>query len=188
VSNENAIPCAKPDRIVIQGASGSGKTTLARELARSLDVPYLELDSIYHQEHWTPLDVEAFRERVSAFADQPRWVSDGNYRAVRDVLWRRANVIVFIDLPRRHVIARLLKRTIRRGVRREELWNGNRELLRHLISRNPDINVVLWSWKTHARYHEIVPSEARTQAPHAEVTVLVSPTAVTSFLQRLGAP
>jgi len=38
-----------------------------------------------------------------------------------------SGVILFIDLPRYRVIAQLLRRTIRRGLRREELWNGNRE-------------------------------------------------------------
>lgn len=168
----------------MQGASGSGKTTLARELAHVLDVPYLELDSIYHQERWTPLDVDVFRERVASFVQQPRWVSDGNYRAVRHLLWSRADAIVFLDLPRRQVFTRVLRRTIRRGIGRKELWNGNRESLRHLFSLNPERNVVLWSWKTHAAYRDVVPDEARSQAPGAAVTVLRSSPEVASFLQQ----
>lgn len=167
----------------MQGASGSGKSTFARELARILNVPCLELDSLYHQEHWTALDVDIFRDQVRAFAQQPRWVSDGNYSSVRDLLWSRADVILFIDLPRRQTIVRLLRRTIRRGVTGEELWNGNRELLRHLFSFDPELNVVLWSWKTHGRYHESVPNEARTEAPNANVTVLRSSKEVASYLQ-----
>lgn len=174
-----------PNRIVVQGASGSGKSTFARELSRVLDVPYLELDSLYHQEHWTALDVDTFRELVDVFSQQPRWVSDGNYSSVRDFLWSRADVIVFIDLPRRRVIARLLRRTIRRGISHEELWNGNRESLRHLFSLDPELNVVLWSWRTHGRYRQSVPDEARSRAPHAEVTMLRSSAAVASYLQRL---
>lgn len=174
------------DRVVVQGPSGSGKTTLAKELARLLDVPYLELDSIYHQENWTPLDLETFRERVGAFAAQPRWVSDGNYRAVRDLLWPRADVIVFIDLPKRQVMARVLKRTIQRAVRREELWNGNGESLRNLVKLDPEMNIVLWSWKTHGPYRQIVPGEARAQAPHAHVTVLRGAKAVASFLESVA--
>jgi adenylate kinase family enzyme len=166
---------------VVQGASGSGKSTLARALARSLGVPYLELDSLYHLENWTALDVDTFRDKVSTFAAQPRWISDGNYRAVRDLLWDRADMILFIDLPRRQVIARLLRRTIRRGFWREELWNGNRESLRNLISRDPERNIVLWSWNTHARYHEIVPDEARAAAPHADVKVLQGAKEVDGF-------
>jgi len=184
VSNALEPHDSAPDRIVVQGASGSGKSTFARELARILDVPYLELDSLYHQERWTALDLDTFRSRVSAFAHQSRWVSDGNYSSVRDLLWSRADVILFIDLPRRQTIARLLRRTIRRGLTGEKLWNGNRESLRHLLSLDPEVNVVLWSWKTHGRYHESVPNDARAQAPGADVTILRNSREVASYLQR----
>ena len=35
------------NRIVVLGTSGSGKTTLARELARVLHVPHIELDALH---------------------------------------------------------------------------------------------------------------------------------------------
>ena len=173
----------RPQRIVVQGPSGSGKTTLAKTIANSLGFPYLELDSVFHQANWTPLDEVAFRGVVSSFADQPQWVSDGNYGAVRDLLWRRADVIVFIDLPKWQVMARIVKRTLRRAILRTELWNGNRESPRNLISRDPERNIVLWTWNTHARYRETVPNEARTEAPHADVTILRGSTAVKRFIQ-----
>lgn len=70
-------------RICVTGDSGSGKSTLSRALAQALELPYLELDALYHQPKWTPLDAGEFRERVRAFAEQPRWVIDGNYSSVR---------------------------------------------------------------------------------------------------------
>lgn len=170
-------------RFVVQGPSGSGKSTLARALARSLDASYLELDSIYHQPDWTPLDGQAFRDTVATFAAHERWVCDGNYRVVRDLLWSRADVIIFIDLPKYQVIGRLFRRTVRRSLRREELWNGNRESLRNLVSTNPERNIVLWSWNTYARYRDDVPNEARAQAPHAEIKVLRGAKAVDEFLR-----
>jgi adenylate kinase family enzyme len=156
-------------------------------LAHALGVPYLELDSMYHLPGWTELDDDTFRAKVARFASQSRWVSDGNYRVVRDLLWLRADLIVFIDLPRRQVIARLLRRSIRRALRREELWNGNRESLRNLFSRDPERNIVLWSWNTHARFRDFVPDEARADAPHAKVRVLRGARAVESFRRNLGA-
>ncbi|HEY5267491.1 MAG TPA: AAA family ATPase [Acidimicrobiales bacterium] len=172
-----------PQRIVVQGPSGSGKTTLAQSLASSLGYPYLELDSVFHQENWTPLDANAFRDVVSTFAEQPRWVCDGNYRVVRDLLWGRADVIVFIDLPKWQVMTRIIKRTLRRALGRAELWNGNRESLRNLLSRDPERNIVLWSWNTHARYRETLPNEARIGAPNAEVTILRGSKAVGRFIE-----
>jgi len=39
-----------------------------------------------------------------------------------------------LALPRWTVMRRLLARTVRRGIVRRELWNGNRESLRNLFS------------------------------------------------------
>ncbi len=40
-------------------------------------------------------------------------------------------------------------RTLKRGVLRQELWNGNREHLRDIFSRDPDRSIILWSWSMH---------------------------------------
>ena len=175
------------DRIAVHGASGSGKTTLARSLAARLALPRTELDALFHQSGWTALPTDEFRARVSHLAERDRWVIDGNYRQVRDLVWVRAEVIAVLNLPRRTVMRRLLWRTVRRGVRRRELWNGNRESLADLLSTDADRNVVLWSWRTIGRYHAEVPDEARTGAPHARVVVLRSRGQVDRFLEQVAA-
>ena len=48
-------------------------------------------------------------------------------------------------------MARVVRRTLRRGLLRTELWHGNRENLRNVLNADPDQNVVLWSWTSHAR-------------------------------------
>ena len=79
----------------------------------------------------------------------------GNYRNVADMVQRRADTIIWLDLPRRTVTRRLLMRSIRRLVTRAEVCNGNRETLKNLLSRDPERNVVLWSWQHHDQYQEI---------------------------------
>jgi adenylate kinase family enzyme len=116
-------------RIALVGTSGSGKTWLGREIARRLAVPFVELDSIYHQPGWQPLPAEEFRRRVADIVAGAGWVIDGNYSAVRDVVWTRADTVIWFDLPRRVVMRQLVTRTLRRAITRAELWNGNREPL-----------------------------------------------------------
>jgi adenylate kinase family enzyme len=72
--------------VVVVGCSGSGKTTLARRLAATLGSPHIELDSIYHQAGWTPLDDANFRARVQEATEPARWVVDGNYSVVQDIV------------------------------------------------------------------------------------------------------
>lgn len=115
---------------IMASASCSGKTTLGRELARRLDAPFHELDALNHGPNWAQATAEELRARVEPLLEAERWVVDGSYRSkLGDLVLERADLVVWLDLPRRVWLPRLLRRTLGRIVRREELWNGNRETL-----------------------------------------------------------
>ena len=115
---------------IMASASCSGKTTLGRELARRLDVPFVELDALNHGPGWAQATPEELRARVEPYLTEPGWVVDGSYRSkLGDLVLECADVVVWLDLPRRVWMPRLVRRTIRRIVRRERLWNDNRETL-----------------------------------------------------------
>ncbi len=178
---------AAPRRICVHGPSGSGKTTLAARVAARLGVAHVELDAIVHQPGWTELPTPALRARVAAFAAGPAWVSDGNYASVRDLLWARAQLIVVLDPPRWRTTARILRRTVVRGVRRTELWNGNREELGNLFSLDPARNVVLWSVRTQRRYRTELPAAAR-ELGGPEVVVVRSDHQIDALVAGLAGP
>jgi adenylate kinase family enzyme len=170
-------------RVIVHGTSGSGKSTFSTALATARGVACLELDGLYQQPNWTPLELEEFRARVDSFVARPRWIVDGNYSQVRDLLWPLATTIVFLDLPKRVVMTRVVKRTILRIVKRERLWNGNRESWRNALSRDPMRNIILWAWNSHAKYHEVVPREARETVGPERVVVLSNARAVRRFIK-----
>ena len=124
-------------KVAVIGQTCSGKTTLAGRLAEHYGVPHVELDALFWGPNWTQPEPEAFRQSVQAAMPETGWVVDGNYAKVRDLLWERAEAVVWLDLPLRTVLRRYLVRTVRRVGRREELWSGNRERLStHLFSRD----------------------------------------------------
>jgi adenylate kinase family enzyme len=133
----------------VVGTSGSGKSTVARELAAALGVPHLELDGVFHQPDWVSLPTEEFRQRVTAVTAADGWVIDGNYSRVRDLVWARADTVVWLDLPKRTVMRQLVWRTLRRVAGRQELWNGNRESWRNFFSWDPEVSVIAWGWHKH---------------------------------------
>ena len=139
-------------RISVVGTSGSGKSTVARELAAAIGVPHLELDSVFHQPDWAPLPAEEFRQRVTAAIAGDGWVIDGNYSVIRDLVWARADTVVWLDLPKRTVMRQLVWRTLRRVAGRQELWNGNTERWRNFFSWNPEVSVIAWGWHKHGEY------------------------------------
>jgi adenylate kinase family enzyme len=140
-------------RISVVGNSGSGKTTLARALAAELGVPHLELDSVFHQPGWQPLDRPVFVRLVDEFTQAPGWVVDGNYSAVRELIWSRADTVVWLDLPRRLVMRQVIWRTLRRVATKAELWNGNREQWRNVLGR-PEESIIVWAWTRHRTYRD----------------------------------
>ena len=162
-------------RVAIVGSPGSGKSTLARTLASRAGLEHIELDSINHQPDWTPLPTPEFRRRVTDAIAADRWVVDGNYRPVADIVQGSADTIIFLDLPRRLVTARVARRSVRRVVTRQELWNGNRETWRNLLSHDPERSVVVWTWRHHPGYHAMYRrSMADGSWAHAEVIHLTS--------------
>ncbi len=141
-------------RISVVGSPGSGKSTLSRALAGRLGLPHVELDAIHHQPGWVPLPAEEYRRRVAELAARDRWVVDGNYSAVRPLVWARADTVIWLDPPRRTVMRRLIWRTLRRVAGRAELWNGNRERWRNFFSLSPDESVIVWAWQHYHVYRE----------------------------------
>lgn len=139
-------------RVSVIGVPGSGKSTMGRRLGAVLDVPYVELDASFHQPGWTPMPLDQFRAEVEDIVAGCTWVVDGNYRQVRDLVWGRADTVVWLDPSRIRATTRVLRRTLRRVRSGEELWNGNREKWSNLFSADPERNVVLWSWKQHPEY------------------------------------
>jgi len=144
-------------RVSVVGTSGSGKTSLARALGARLGVEHVELDALFHQPGWEPLPTPRFREVVAERCAADAWVVEGNYSAVRDLVWARADTVVVLDLPRRTVMRQVITRTVRRTVTREELWNGNREPWSNLWAlHDRERSVVRWACdaypKNRARY------------------------------------
>ncbi len=135
-------------RISVIGTSGAGKTTIARRAAERLGIPHIELDALYHGPNWTPTPESEFRRRVSELVAGERWIVDGNYGVVRDLVWARATAVVWIDPPLPIIMAQVIWRSFSRGLARQELWNGNREQLSSWLDPEHPIR---WAYSTHAR-------------------------------------
>jgi adenylate kinase family enzyme len=136
------------ERVSVIGSSGSGKSTMARALSSRLGLPLLELDAVFHQPDWQQKPDPDFRAEVADFISGERWVVDGNYTShgVAELVWPRADTVVWLDPSRPVVMRRVIKRTLRRTITREELWNGNREKWTNLYSPKAEENVILWAW------------------------------------------
>lgn len=154
-----------PARVVIVGSSCAGKTTFARHLASLLGSPRIELDALFWGPEWQPKPTGTFRQLTEEAIAAPSWVADGNYSAIRDLLWPRATTIIWLNYGLVTVLWRAVRRTVWRSLTRGELWHGNRESFRRsFLSRD---SILLWVITTfHRRRREFATLRASGAYPH----------------------
>lgn len=145
LGHTDALP-RRPGRVLVAGTSGSGKTTLAARIGDVLAVPHVEIDGLFHGPGWTPRP--SFDEDVRRFSAGPAWVTEWQYGSARPHLAERADLLVWLDLPRPVVMRQVVRRTLARRLRRQPLWNGNLEPPLRTILTDRD-HIVRWAWSTH---------------------------------------
>ncbi len=148
----DAIPW-RPQRVLVAGASGSGKTSLAARLGQALELPQVELDALFRGPGRTPRD--SFAAEVKAFSARARWITEWQYASVRALLAERADLVVWLDLPKATVMRQATARTVGRRARRQVLWNDNVEPALWTILTHTE-HIVRWAWTTHAKTTELV--------------------------------
>jgi adenylate kinase family enzyme len=155
---------ARPQRVAVVGVSGAGKSTLAAQVAAHIGAQHTELDALYWQRGWQPVAPEVFRARVDAVTSKPSWIVCGNYGAVRELIWSRADTLIWLDYSLPQIFARLIPRTLSRTRHGTELWNGNRERLSdQLLSRE---SIFLWAIQSHPKQRRSYPKLLAELALH----------------------
>ncbi|MFC1959564.1 AAA family ATPase [Chloroflexota bacterium] len=173
-------------RIIIGGATCSGKTTLASNLAHRLGYPHVEMDALFWEADWQEAPPDIFRERVSQALDGATWITDGNYSSVRDLVWGRADTLVWLDYRLVVIMPRLFKRTLARIITQEKLWGKTQDSWRHQLGRGSIFLLLLKSHPRHRRTYS-----ALLQDPvyaHLNAIQLRSPRATQHWLATIDAP
>ncbi|MGP3534437.1 toxin [Microbacterium sp. RD1] len=177
-------------KLRVVGVSGAGKTRLARSVGAALRLPVLELDAVFWDAGWVQRDVDQALARVRDFvaAHPEGWVIEGNWSSKLAGLLDPgtpggADAWVWLDYPRPVVMRRIVARTLRRGLTREELWHGNRERPSGWLRWDPERNVVRWAWVQHPVLRERMLRRAAAGEP---VVRLRNPRAAEEWLAGLG--
>jgi adenylate kinase family enzyme len=113
--------------LVVIGTTSSGKTTLAERIAARFKLTFIDLDALYWEPGWQEAPLEVFRERVSSATQPPTWIVAGNYHVVRDLVWPKAEAVIWLDYPFLVILRQLVRRTFIRWWKQELLWGTNRE-------------------------------------------------------------
>ena len=173
----------RPRRVVVAGTTGSGKTTLARRIGAALELPVTEMDALHHGASWTPRP--AFMADVERFSSADAWVCEWQYPDARGLLADRADTLVWLDVAIPVTMTRVVRRTVKRRLRDEELWNGNKEPPLHTVFTDPE-HIIRWAWRTRHLLRELVPALEVTH-PQIVIARLHSRSDVDRFVTGLSA-
>ena len=146
-------------RINVIGTSGSGKSTFSKILAKKMNVPYVEMDALHWKANWKESsDEELFNKLKNALSSE-KWILDGNYSKTEHIKWKQIQIVIFLDLPFYLVLYRIIKRSLVRGLKRQELWagTGNKEsILKVLFSKDSMIFFTIKNfYKNRKRYSKL---------------------------------
>jgi len=139
----------------VAGVSGVGKTTLAGRIAALTGGPHTEIDALFHGPAWTPRP--GFLGDVRSLIRTDAWTTEWQYDDARPLLAGNADLLVWLDFPFvRVTLPRLVRRTIRRRLSREELWNGNIEAPLRTVLTDRE-HIVRWAIRSRRNYTAAVP-------------------------------
>jgi adenylate kinase family enzyme len=166
-------------RIMIVGSAGSGKSTLARRLGEQLDLPVVHLDTLYWRPGWVEPPQDVWREQVREAVQADAWVMDGNYSATFDLRFERADTAIFLDIPRRVCLYRVLKRSItHRGRVRSDCAPGCPERLEWFFLK--------WVWSFPAQRRPAMIQRLENAPASVNVVHLRNDREIEGFLKATG--
>jgi len=171
-------------RVSVVGTSCSGKTTFAKNLAQILNVKRIELDAINWLPNWVERPKEEFLGLVEKAAAGDSWVFDGNYTRTREIVWRRATAIIWLNYSFSRTFYRALNRTTHRVFTGERIYSGNRETFsKAFLSRD---SILLWVLTTYhekrRRYSKLLREDNLSEK---EIFIFQNPSQTEEFLRQV---
>ena len=172
-------------RVMIVGGPGSGKSTLARQLGTRTGLPVFHMDRIHWQPGWVERPQAEKQKLIEEIVARDAWILDGNHTATLDARLRRADTLIWLDLPAWYRTYRVVRRAaINRGASRPDLPENCPERFDREF-----LEFIAYIWRTRRATRRRHQTTIATPPPNlAAVHRLASPAAIDRFVAGIPPP
>jgi adenylate kinase family enzyme len=165
-------------RIMVFGGPGAGKSRFAQRAAVRLGVPVIHIDQLFWLPGWQQRPREDFAARVARAVAADGWVFDGNNTGTFALRADRADLMVFLDPPRRVRLWRVVRRAVLGlGQVRPDMAPGCPERI--------DRGFWLWAWRWDRDHRPAMLDLARARGGHPPLVRLSGRAEEAPFLDSL---
>ena len=177
---------------LIIGSQACGKSTLAKQLhSRYPNLKLIEFDDFYWKANWKKTGSTKFYREVKTClfdkipADTPKGydykpkyengvIMDGNFNIIKELTWKLADVVIWLDYDFKEVFCRAIKRTIFRILTRQRICNGNVLTISRLRNKWKDC-VIYKVWSDHSKINQVtIPNDFIKLFPNKKIIRLTS--------------
>jgi adenylate kinase family enzyme len=178
---EAATRLKSANRVLTIGCSGGGKTTLSLQLCMRLGLPFVSMDrEFFWLNGWVNRQKAEERALITAKVAEDQWLMDGTGPSTFDLRLPRADVVIWVRLPRLICIWGVIKRTIRSyGRERLEMAPGCPERL--------DWEFLRYIWNFEHKETPKVVAGLKQHGPNVPVFQLKTRRDIRRLLDLLGA-
>lgn len=114
--------------MVIGVSAGAGKSTFARRLGELTGIEVTYLDRLFWKPNWVEAPPEEFSTAQQQVVGRERWIIEGNYIKTVRIRESHADTVIYIELPLRVCLYRVLKRRVQyHGKTRQDIADGCKE-------------------------------------------------------------
>ncbi len=150
-------------RIMIFGRPGSGKSTFAHKLHKLTELPLYHLDKYFFTANWVKRDYQEFLQKQQGLVDKNLWIIDGTQIKSLEMRYARAELCIFLNLPRWICYIRIFKRLF--GFKNSQIQDrakGCKETINKSF-----LSLLKYMWKFDARVAKSI-ADLRKKYPHVE--------------------
>jgi adenylate kinase family enzyme len=168
-------------RVLVFGCSGGGKSTLSQELSRILGLRYVSMDrEVFWLPGWVSRPRPEQRRLIGNIVAEDHWIIDGNNPKSLDLRLPRADIALWVRMPRWLCLWSIVKRGIAyRGKTRPDMAPGCPEQM-------PAAEFVAYVWNFERDDVPEFIEGIRRHGPSVPIVQFRSREEMSRLLQKLG--